>query len=149
MKRFTFSLEGVLGAKRSQEDAAKSDLALLQSQKDRIDALAAHLDQLRLEQDRQLGQAFYGALTPAAAVAVLRYTADLGDQIAAKRRDADAVREKIVAQRDRLLGLMKERKCFETLRERRLSEHRVMAQRKRYEAIDDMIAAQRKDIPHG
>lgn len=149
MTRFTFSLQGVLEAKRRQEDAAKGQLALLQARKARTAERLARLDRLRREQDHRRTDGIGAGAGVAALLATQRYTAELGDRIDASRQVARELSQQIRAQRERLVDLMKDRKCLETLRERRLAEHRRLRLREQYDAIDDMIAAQQKDPCNG
>jgi len=149
MKQFLFSLEGVLDAKRTQEEAAEAALALLQNKRDRVDARIGHLERLRFERDRGLSEELAAGASPARAIATLSYTARLGEQIAIERERLDEIVNDIREQREKQVALMKERKCFEALRERQLTAHRRAVLRKQYEAIDDAIIAQQKEAAHG
>lgn len=149
MKRFEFSLQGVLNAKAQLEDAAKDDLARLQAQKARLEMVIDRLSVLRQEKGHHL-QVRVGAGTPASdAIAFQRHLALLTEQIANKRREAVDVQREIETQREKVMELTKERKSFERLRERRMAEHKREALRQQYIAVDDMILSRRKDSDHG
>ena len=149
MKRFEFSLQGVLNAKTQLEDAARDDLARLQAQKARIEMVVDRLSALRQQKGCRL-QKRVDAGTPASdAIAFQRHLALLTEQIANKRREAVDVQREIETQREKVMELTKERKSFERLRERRMTEHKRRALRQQYIAVDDMILSRRKDSDHG
>ena len=148
MKRFKFSLQGLLEAKQKQEDAAKQELARLSANKARIDRQIELLALARQTQDSQLRESLETGAAATVAVAAERYAASLTEQIAAQRLEAQAAQQEIDGQRARLVEFVKERRCFETLRERRLAVYHREALRTQFNTIDEMLLTRRKDLPH-
>jgi len=149
MKRFEFSLQGVLNAKTQLEDAAKDDLARLQAEKARIEMAIDRLGALRQERGHHLAEQVVAGVLASDAIAFQRHLARLAEQIDDQRRQAAGVQGEIETQRETVIEMTTERKSFERLRERRMAEHKQEALRQQYLAVDDMILSRRKDSDHG
>ena len=149
MKKFTFSLQGVLEAKSKIEEAARMELARLMAEKARIEATIDQLTHIRRTHDERLRQKAGSGLSVAWLRAAHQYAAELTQRIAHHTERAAQAQQKVETQRGQVIDCTKERRCFETLRQRRYATYHRDWLRAQYNNIDELLSTRRKETQHG
>jgi flagellar export protein FliJ len=127
MQSFRFSLERVLGWRRTELRAEEARLAPLVAERSRLDAARQQITEARERAQSDLLAA--GPMDGSELEALARYRAWLEKQKTAVERQDAQCGENIAAQRGRIVEAHRRARLLEKLRERRLEDWRIAGDR--------------------
>ncbi len=151
--RFSFRLESILSWKRNLEESSQMRLAekmkQLKMQEEEIQILLSE----RFENDRRLLEKMEKGVEVGAVLVHKEFAEDRYHDLLIRVSKKKETSNEIEAERERLIGLMKERKMLERLKEKRLKKCAYQMEKLDQKANDEAVITQyrsdQKLIPYG
>jgi flagellar FliJ protein len=136
-----FRLQTVLDLKQRMEDAQQQELAALAHQRQMAEEALRLLAQQAEQHQRALAErTASGRIDPREIAGALAYIEAVRASIAAQRDLASELEAKVRESRERLLGITREKRMLERLRERHVAAEAQEADRRDQRAADELVS---------
>jgi flagellar protein FliJ len=150
---FSFRLESILNWKRSLEESSQMRLAEKMKQLKTVEEEIRQLISERFESDRQLREKMTKGIQVGEVLVHKQFGESRYQDLLIKEGKRKERLSEVETERERLTGLMKERKMLERLKEKKLRKYSTQMEKLAQKANDELVTthyrSDQKLIPYG